>query len=120
MPIISRVRDLTGTTLDDDVIRDVIRVHQVPSCDPPEWLVYRAAADVADREAAALASTAGVTAVEDISVDRGRARDGWWALAERLRARADMLEADALDGGPTVVEFNPDGWGRAEATEWRS
>ena len=115
MDPIETVKALTGTTLDDDTIYTILVLHDATG-EPPEWVVYRAAADVADREAARLTATAGVTAVEDITIDRGKARDGWWALAARLRARADELEH--ADDGMTAVEFHPAGWGRPEATEW--
>lgn len=79
--------------------------------DPPEWVVYAIAADYADEEAARLTRTSGVTQVEDIAIDRGKAIDGWLALAARLRARSDDLQ---WGDGPLLVR-NTNPW--VEATE---
>lgn len=122
---IAQVRDLTGVP--EDAVRDTavqglfaVYGHTVPlqGCvtGVPPAVVRRVAADVAARMGASLIGTAGVTAVEDISIDARRPVQAWWDLADRLRAEAENLEALADDDGPFVVPYRDAG--RAEATEW--
>lgn len=108
---VDRVRALTGTNLAENSILDTLGRYRDAAGALTEHALLLAAADIADQEAAALSATVGVTAVEDIAVDRGKARQGWWDLAARLRARAD----DMLDDGPFVVPYHPSGV--PEATE---
>lgn len=107
-----RIRALTGITQDqisDTDLEALLELH--------DGQIYCAAADAADRRGNSLISGAGITAVEDISMDRRRVIDGWRALADRLRTRCERDQADAWDDGPTVVEFHPWGYGRPEGVE---
>lgn len=110
--MVDKIRSLTGITveqLSDDVLEDLLELH--------EGRIYCAAADAADRMGTVLISGAGVTAVEDISIDRRRVIEGWRALADRLRKRCLLEEAEEWDDGPSVVEFHPWGRGGPEAVE---
>lgn len=105
MEPIDRIRALTGIT-----------AGQVPDTDLQALLdmhderVYCAAADAADRIGNGLIGDLDVTSVEDIAIDTRRVMDGWRSLADRLRKRCLLEEAEAWDPGPLVVEFHP--WGR--------
>lgn len=112
MDEIGRIRSLTGITPEQISEQDLAVILEFN-----DGSVYCAAADAADRMGTSLISGAGVTAVEDISVDRRRVIDGWRSLADRLRDRCLSDEADAVDDGPAVVEFHPWGLGGPEAVE---
>lgn len=112
MDELAKIRALTGITpeqISDSDLETILEFN--------DGRVYCAAADAADRMGTALISGAGVTAVEDISIDRRRVIDGWRALADRLRKRCLLEAAEEADDGPAVVEFHP--WGRSgpEAVE---
>lgn len=112
MTELEQIRALTGVTaeqISDDHLAVILEFN--------DGRVYCAAADAADRMGTSLISGAGVTAVEDISVDRRRVIDGWRSLADRLRKRCLLDEAEAADDGPAVVEFHPWGLGGPEAVE---
>lgn len=107
-----KVRALTGITeaqLSDEVLDGLAELH--------DGQVYCAAAEAADRMGNALIGDMDVTAVEDISIDTRRVVDGWRALADRLRKRCLLEEAEQYDDGPAVVEFRPWGYGSPEAVE---
>ena len=112
MDEIDRIRALTGITTEQIGDADLSVILEFN-----DGRVYCAAADAADRMGTSLISGAGVSAVEDISVDRRRVIDGWRALADRLRDRCLLDEAEAADDGPAVVEFHPWGLGGPEAVE---
>lgn len=103
---ISRVRAVTGITEAQISNADMVELLELN-----DGMVYCAAADAADRVGTALIKGAGVTSVEDISVDKRRPVQMWQGLADRLRARCDREQADAWDDGPAVVEFRPHGYG---------
>lgn len=110
--LVKRVRALTGITtsqITDEVLEELLDVQ--------DGAVYCAAADAADRMGTALIGGAGVTSVEDISIDKRRPIGQWQGLADRLRKRCLIEEAEAWDDGPSVVEFHPWGYGRPEAVE---
>lgn len=101
---VARIRALTGITLDqvsDEDLEELLDVH--------DGAVYCAAADAADLMGTYLIGGAGVTSVEDISVDARRPIGQWQVLADRLRSRCEREQAEAWDDGPSVVEFHP--WG---------
>ncbi|MDN5687125.1 MAG: hypothetical protein L0G94_10700 [Brachybacterium sp.] len=109
---IARIRALTGITdaqVPDEDLVELLELH--------DGQVYCAAADAADRMGNTLITGAGVTAVEDISMDRRRVIEGWRGLADRLRARCTREQDEAWDDGPAVVEFYPWGHGAPEAVE---
>lgn len=110
--LIARVRALTGITSTQLTDADLTVLLELN-----DDRVYCAAADAADRVGNGLISGAGVTAVEDISMDRRRVIDGWRGLADRLRGRCEDEIGDEVDAGPSVVEFRPYGYGAAEAVE---
>lgn len=112
MDEVDQIRALTGVTAEQITDADLLVILEFN-----DGRVYCAAADAADRMGTALISGAGVTAVEDISVDRRRVIDGWRALADRLRDRCLLDEAEAVDDGPAVVEFYPWGLRGPEAVE---
>lgn len=103
---ISRVRAVTGITEAQISNSDMAELLELN-----DGMVYCAAADAADRLGNSLIAGAGVSAVEDISIDRRRVIDGWRSLADRLRDRCERDQADAWDDGPAVVEFRPHGYG---------
>jgi hypothetical protein len=106
MDEIDRIRALTGITtaqVPDSDLEALLALH--------EGRVYCAAADAADRIGNGLIDHLDVTAVEDISIDTRRVMDGWRGLADRLRKRCLLEEAEAWDDGPAVVEFRPHGYG---------
>lgn len=112
MDDLARIRSLTGITADkisDDDLAALLELH--------DGQVFCAAAEAADRMATGLVKGAGVTAVEDISIDRGRVIDAWTGLADRLRARCEREQAESWDDGPSVVEFRPWGIPGPEAVE---
>ena len=112
MDDIARIRALTGVTAEQISDSDLEAILEFN-----DGRVYCAAADAADRMGTSLISGAGVSAVEDISIDRRRVIDGWRGLADRLRKRCLLDEAEAADDGPSVVEFHPWGLGGPEAVE---
>ena len=112
MDDIDRSRALTGSTPEQGSDGDLAALLEFNA-----GRVYCAAADAADRMGTALISGAGVTAVEDISIDRRRVIDGWRSLADRLWTRGLLDAAAAADDGPVVVEFHPGGRGGPEAVE---
>lgn len=103
MTDLERIRAVTGITVDQipDAELEVI-------LDLADGMVLCAAADAADRMATSLIGGAGVTAVEDISMDRRRPIEAWRGLADRLRARCEREQFE--DDGPCVVEFRPYGY----------
>lgn len=112
MDDLARIRALTGITIDqidDSTLYELLEL--------VDGQVYCAAAQAADRMATRAIGGVGVTAVEDISIDRRRVIDAWTALADRLRARCERDQAEAWDDGPAVVEFHPFGYGSPEAVE---
>ena len=112
MTDVQRVRSLTGITVDqipDDDLAELIELY--------DGQVFCAAAEAADRMGTRSIATAGVTAVEDITMDRRRVVESWTSLADRLRARCERDEAEVWDDGPTVVEFHPWGHRAPEAVE---
>lgn len=116
MDDIARIRALTGITeaqISDADMQAIIDLY------PGQ--IYCAAAAAADRMATSLIGGSGVTAVEDISVDRRRPVQAWWDLADRLRKLCEADDAARWDDGPAVVEFAPYGAAGVEAVEsWRS
>ena len=112
MDEIDRIRALTGVTAEQISDADLEVILEFN-----DGRVYCAAADAADRMGTSLISGAGVTAVEDISVDRRRVIDGWRSLADRLRKRCLLEAVEEADDGPSVVEFHPWGRGGPEAVE---
>lgn len=109
---IDRIRALTGITeaqVSDADLVVLLELH--------DGRIYCAAADAADRVATSLIGGAGVTSVEDISIDKRRPITMWQGLADRLRKKCADDEAEAWDPGPSVVEFHPWRYGRPEAVE---
>ena len=113
MDELDKIRALTGITAEQISDADLSVILEFN-----DGRVYCAAADAADRMGTTLISGAGVTAVEDISIDRRRVIDGWRALADRLRKRCLLEAAEEADDGPAVVEFHPWGRGGPEAVEY--
>lgn len=112
MDDLARIRALTGITAEqipDETLTELLEL--------VDGQVYCAAAQAADRMATHAIGTVGVTAVEDITIDRRRVIDSWTALADRLRARCERDQAETWDDGPAVVEFRPCGYGSPEAVE---
>jgi len=112
MDELDKIRALTGITAEQISDADLSVILEFN-----DGRVYCAAADAADRMGTSLISGAGVSAVEDISIDRRRVIDGWRGLADRLRKRCLLEEAEEADDGPAVVEFHPWGLGGPEAVE---
>src|SRR5699024_8069312 len=113
MDEIDRIRALTGITaaqVPDTDLRELLEMH--------DGRVYCAAADAADRVGNSLIGHLDVTSVEDISIDTRRVMDGWRSLADRLRKRCMLDEAEAWDPGPSVVEFHP--WGHRGPADRKS
>lgn len=113
MDEIDRIRALTGITeaqITDQDLTVLLDLH--------DGQVYCAAADAADRVGNGLIGDLDVTTVEDISIDTRRVMDGWRSLADRLRKRCLLEEAERWDDGPSVVEFHPWGYGGPEAVEY--
>lgn len=109
---IDRIRALTGATVEQVPDQDIIALLELH-----DGQVYCAAADVADRLGTALIGDLDVTSVEDISIDTRRVVAGFQGLADRLRKRCLLEEAQRWDDGPSVVEFHPWGNGSPEAVE---
>lgn len=112
MDEIDRIRALTGITqeqVSDADLEALLELH--------DGQVYCAAADAADRVATGLIGGAGVTSVEDISIDKRRPITMWQGLADRLRKRCLIDQAEQWDDGPSVVEFHPWGHRGPEAVE---
>lgn len=112
MDELDKIRALTGITAEQISDADLEAILEFN-----DGRVYCAAADAADRVGNGLITDLDVTAVEDISVDTRRVLDGWRALADRLRKRCLLEEAQQWDDGPSVVEFHPWGRGGPEAVE---
>lgn len=112
MDELARIRALTGATAEQIPDQDITALLELH-----DGQVYCAAADAADRVGNGLIGDLDVTKVEDISIDTRRVMDGWRSLADRLRKRCLIEEAERWDDGPSVVEFHPWGHGSPEAVE---
>lgn len=112
MSDIDLIRSLTGITAEQISDQDLAALLELS-----DGRVYCAAADAADRMGTTLIGQLDVTSVEDISIDTRRVVDGWRSLADRLRKRCLLEDAEQWDDGPTVVEFHPWGHGGPEAVE---
>lgn len=103
--LVARMRALTGITTEqipDQDLEELIAEH--------DGQVLCAAADAADQMGTRLISGSDVTKVEDITIDVRRTIQEWQGLADRLRKRCFLEEAQKWDDGPGVVEFHPHGY----------
>ncbi|MFC0673547.1 hypothetical protein [Brachybacterium hainanense] len=108
MEDLERLRRITGITADQIPDADMLAI--IAEHPGQIWCAAAAAAEIL---ATRHAGGSGVTAVEDIAIDRRRPLTAWLDLADRWRRRCE----DESDEGPYVIEFQPCGPRGVEAVE---